>query len=175
MRVIVGSLSDRKIEAVSRAMRTAFHGHVIGVTGVNVASGVPETPWNEEIAVGARNRATGARRRESAADLWIGLETGLVVRHGAVYEETWCCVLWMQEASTEVRDALAYSSGVPVPKWVLERMKALGLSHSETMTVIERERGLANDTLATYTGGLLRRDIVLEEAARNALVLARSK
>jgi len=175
MRVIVGSLSDRKIEAVSRAMRTAFHGHVIGVTGVKVASEVPETPWNEEIATGARNRATGARRRDIEADLWIGLETGLVVRQGAVYEETWCCVLWMQAESTEVRDAIAYSSGLPVPKWVLDRMQTLGLSHCETMTVIERERGLPNDTLATYTGGLLRRDTALEEAARNALVLARGE
>jgi non-canonical (house-cleaning) NTP pyrophosphatase len=165
MRVIVGSESPRKIDAVTCALRSLSREAV--VSGAPIASGVPETPWDGEIPAGARNRAVAARAARPEADLWIGLETGLVHRHDAVYEETWCCAL-----TAEGRECLAYSSGLRVPAFVLARMEALGLSHCDAMTVIERELGLPNDTWGSYTGGVLRRETALAEAARNALAQA---
>lgn len=162
LKIAVGSESPRKVDAVIRALRTLSM--AADVSGAPAASDVPETPWDDEIAAGARNRALAAWTLRPGADLWIGLETGLVRRRDAVYEETWCCAV-----SADGRESPAYSSGLRVPAFVLARMEALGLTHCDAMTVIERELGLPNDTWGTYTGGVLRRETALVEAARNAL------
>lgn len=195
--IVVGSTSRRKIEAVTRVMAALRPHHHDIVFGTEAASGVPETPWGAEILTGARNRAEAAQRSVPEADLWIGLETGLVDRSPAasmspspatqpggvegswvmVFEETWCSVRSADAGGVSTGEALAYSSGVRVPDWVLERMRDLNLAHCDAMTVIEHERGLPNDTLGTYTDGFLKRDAALQEAARNALasLLSRRK
>jgi non-canonical (house-cleaning) NTP pyrophosphatase len=173
--IAVGSTSRRKIEAVARALAILRPHHHDTVFGTEAASGVPETPWDVEIVTGARNRADAAQRGVPEADLWIGLETGLVSRlqisdaGGIVFEETWCCIRATDKDGVSTPEALAYSSGVRVPEWVLEKMREMNLAHCDAMTAIEHERGLPDDTLATYTNGLLTRDAALQEAARNAL------
>jgi len=45
------------------------------------------------------------------------------------------------------------------------------MEHSEVMTLIEEEYGkLPNDTWGTYSGGLILREVSLEEALRNAVI-----
>jgi len=74
--VRVGSLNEPKLAAVRSAI--GAYAPDVEIEGVAVASGVPEQPVGfEEVILGARNRAAGARSG-SPCDLGIGIEDGLV-------------------------------------------------------------------------------------------------
>lgn len=80
-RVRVGSTNGPKIAAV-RAALAAYAGGV-EVSGMRVASGVPDQPLGfDEIVGGARNRALAALRG-AECDLAVGIEDGLVEIAGA--------------------------------------------------------------------------------------------
>jgi inosine/xanthosine triphosphatase len=166
MRVILGSGSDRKVATCRRAFERAF-GRPVEVVGVETASGVPETPWGDETYRGARNRAEAARAA-GPADFYLGLESGLIDRHGEVFEEAWAVLL---AANGVVYSG--YSSGLRVPDRILTRMAALGRPHCEVMALFQAELGMVKgDTWANYSGGLISREASLEEAVRNAVLQA---
>jgi inosine/xanthosine triphosphatase len=80
-RVRVGSTNGPKIAAVRAAL--AAYGGGLEVSGVQVASGVPDQPLGfDEIVGGARNRALAALKA-AACDLAVGIEDGLVEIPGA--------------------------------------------------------------------------------------------
>jgi hypothetical protein len=65
---------------------------------------------------------------------------------------------------------LGYSSGLRVPDLILSHMRSSGRPHYEVMAALEAERQLPHDTWSNYSGGILTRQISLEEAVRNAVV-----
>jgi inosine/xanthosine triphosphatase len=80
-RVRVGSTNGPKIAAVRAALAAYGGGHE--VSGMQVASGVPDQPLGfDEIVGGARNRALAALQA-AACDLAVGIEDGLVEIPGA--------------------------------------------------------------------------------------------
>lgn len=80
-RVRVGSTNGPKIAAVRAAL--AAYGGGLEVSGMQVASGVPDQPLGfDEIVGGARNRALAALQA-AACDLAVGIEDGLVEIPGA--------------------------------------------------------------------------------------------
>uniref|UniRef100_A0A0G4HWP0 inosine/xanthosine triphosphatase n=1 Tax=Chromera velia CCMP2878 TaxID=1169474 RepID=A0A0G4HWP0_9ALVE len=71
--IVVGSQSKIKLEAV-RGVFTKSR-----VEGVDVVSAVPDQPVGEqETLVGALHRAYASREAMPDADLWIGIENGMV-------------------------------------------------------------------------------------------------
>ena len=160
-------MSKRKIEVAEKIIRHLFPDVALRVEGYGAASGVPETPYDRETFNGARNRAHDAKVHiPDAADYYIGLESGLVERYGHIYEEAWCAVL-----ASDGREYFGYSSGLKVPDYVLQKMDKLQMKHNEVMTILEEEHGkLPNDTWGSYSGGMLVREMSLEEAIRNALI-----
>lgn len=164
MRIVLGSTSTMK----QAACRAVFERYLTGkavVVPCPVSSGVPPTPHQEETLAGARTRARACRAQETG-DFYVGLESGLIERYGQVYEEAWSWVLL-----SDGREFAGYSSGLRVPEYVLARMRRENLPHFEVMHLIEVAHGLpSDDTWANYSGGLLARQVSLEEALRNALV-----
>lgn len=161
-------MSKRKIEVAEKVIRQLFLDTTdIGIEGYEAASGVPETPYDRETFHGAQNRARDAKAHmPAAADYYIGLESGLVERYGHIYEEAWSVVL-----TADGKEYAGYSSGLKVPDYVLQKMDKLKMGHSEVMTILEQEHGkLPNDTWGNYSGGMLIREVSLEEAIRNALI-----
>lgn len=149
-----------------RIVRQFFGDSDNAVEGYAADSGVPETPFDRETFDGACSRARHAQSAVPHADYYIGLESGLVERYGHVYEEAWCAVI-----RKDGDEFFGYSSGLKVPDNVLKKMDALGKSHSDVMTILEEEHGkLSNDTWGSYSGGVVVREISLEESLRNALV-----
>jgi len=161
-RFILGSTSQQKIQTVTRIVPTVTD-QPYTVTGVDVPSGVPDTPWDGETKQGATNRA-----RVLATDgvYAIGLESGLVERYGDIYEECWACVAY------DSRLYYGYSSGLQLPKYVTDKMSALQLEHGPAMRQIREEKGMSNDkdTWGLYSNYVLLRTVSLEEALRNALI-----
>jgi len=160
-------MSKRKIEVAEKIFRQLFPNEIdISIEGYAAASGVPETPYDKETFDGSCNRAYDSLVHAPGADCYIGMESGLVERYGHIYEEAWCAVI---VAAGE--KYYGYSSGLKVPDYVLQRMDALGISHSDVMTILEEEHGkLPNDTWGSYSGGMLVREVSFGEAIRNALI-----
>ena len=95
-----------------------------------------------------------------------GARTTLVERYGHIYEEAWSCVLVKNG-----KECFGYSSGLKVPDYILKKMDELKIEHCKAMEIIEKEFGnLPNDTWGTYSGGLIMREISLEESLRNAII-----
>ncbi|WP_075049555.1 DUF84 family protein [Ignicoccus islandicus] len=90
MKVAVGSLNEVKLNAVSKALQEMGIDAI--VIPVDVESGVHEIPLNDEIFEGARNRALSAKKRVPA-DLYIGLESGLVKMYGKTFMVSVAAVL----------------------------------------------------------------------------------
>lgn len=165
MKIITGSGSKRKIDIVEKVARQILENQIFEVSGYAAKSGVPETPYDKETFDGARNRAIDSRDNVSGADYYIGLESGLIERYGHIFEEAWCVVL------VGNKEYYGYSSGLKVPDFILEKMEQLGKPHSEVMGLIEEEfTKTPSDTWGTYSGGLIAREVSLEEAVRNALL-----
>ena len=166
MKLILGSTSQLKIQTVKNliAQQLAI---TPDITGMDVPSGVPDTPHEEETKQGACNRAQAIH--DARPDVYaIGLESGLVVRYGDMYEEAWCCIIHGKEAY------LGYSSGLKLPDYVIEEMRKSGQGHGPTLRAIRDKIGVDNDkdTGGLYTGYRLMRKVSLEEALRNALIQA---
>lgn len=166
MKVIIGTKNQKKIDVASRIFKDILKTQDVIVDGYNAQSGVPEAPHDHETYLGALNRATECRN-VGEADYYIGIESGLVKRYGNMFEEAWAVVM-AHDGSLMV----GYSSGLMLPKAVVDRMNA-GRKHNEVMAHFDKEFNLPDDnrdTWSRYTGGNISRQVSLEEALRNALI-----
>ena len=166
IKIVVGSASKRKIEIVSKVIHEIIKNEIIMIEGYGAISGVPETPYDQQTFDGARNRANGSKENVPNADLYIGIESGLVERYGHIYEETWCVIV-----TKDGGEFYGYSSGLKVPDYIMKRMDELNLPHSEVMVILEEEYNLPDsETWGNYSGGMIAREVSLAEALRNALI-----
>lgn len=167
MKVVLGSKSQLKINLTEMVFSQSLPDDV-EVEGLGVSSGVPETPWGEETYRGALNRARACQAEGDAADYFVGLESGLVERFGILFEEAWAVVI-----STDGRELVGYSSGLPIPKIVVNMMNDKKLKHYQVMDILDNEfTASSKDTWHLYSGGKISRALSLEESLRNALVQA---
>ncbi len=165
MKILLGSDSERKIDVVKQVFKQYFKQEEIEIFGIKANSGVSETPYGEETYQGAKNRALFIKK-ESSANYYVGLESGLVERYGHLYEEAWAVIV-----TSEGTEFAGYSSGLTVPDYITNRMQTQAMEHYEAMALIEKELGeLPNDTWGTYSGGQIARKVSLEEALRNAVI-----
>ena len=81
-KILVATTSPYKVEGISEAFRKFFPEEEIVVEACKVPSGVSRQPLNEEVYIGALNRATAVKKikREELAtyDYIIGCESGLI-------------------------------------------------------------------------------------------------
>lgn len=166
MKFVIGSASRRKIEVAEKVIRQLFDKEEVVVEGYASASQVSDTPYDKQAYDGARNRATDAKVHITDGQFFIGLESGLIERYGHIFEEAWAVVI-----TQDGKEFYGYSSGLKVPDYILKKMGELKMEHSDVMTIVEEEFGkLPNDTWGTYSGGMIIREVSLEEAIRNALI-----
>jgi len=164
MKIILGSASDRKIKITEKVIKQLFN-QECKVIGYPANSNVPDTPYDRQTYEGSRNRALDSQK-SGEADYYIGLESGLVERYDHIYEEAWSTII-----TKEGKEYYGYSSGLKVPDYILKKMDKLKMEHCDVMTLIEEEFNLTeNDTWGTYSGGIILREISLEESLRNAFI-----
>lgn len=166
MRIIIGTKNQKKIEVALEVFKSVLNRDDIVVDGVDAQSGVPEAPHDQETYQGARNRAHECYKNGSA-DYYIGIESGLVERYGSMFEEAWAVIV-----SSDGVERVGYSSGLMLPKTVVDRMNT-GQKHNEIMAYFDEKFNLPadnRDTWSRYTGGNISRQISLEESLRNALI-----
>ena len=166
MKIIVGTKNQKKIKVALEVFKSVLNLEEVVIESRDALSGVPEAPHNQETYQGAYNRATECYR-EGGADYYIGIESGLVERYGNKFEEAWAVII-----SHDGVERVGYSSGLMLPKIVVDRMNA-GQKHNEIMAHFDKEFNLPDDnrdTWSRYTGGSISRQVSLEEALRNALI-----
>lgn len=168
MKVIIGTKNQKKVDVVGDVFRILLDNEDVVVEGHDAQSKVPEAPHGEETYLGARNRAIECYEN-GGADYYIGIESGLVERYGSMFEEAWAVVI-----SHDGTERIGYSSGLMLPKTVVDRMND-GQKHNEIMAYFDKKFNLPDDnrdTWSRYTGGNISRQVSLEEALRNALIQA---
>lgn len=159
---VIGSASQAKIDTVKSVVATLIETPFV-VSGKNVQSGVPDTPWDVQTKQGASNRAKALADKNIYA---IGIESGLVERYGDIYEESWSCIIF------EGKRYYGYSSGLQLPTYVTNKMTSMKLEHGPAMRAIREIHRIENDkdTWGLYTNYALLRAVSLEESLRNALI-----
>src|SRR5579859_2213478 len=141
--VAVGSLRRPKVDAVREAMRslgpTLAAGAEIEVVGVEISSGVRETPLSrEETMSGARNRAEAllgmARGKGEPWRYFVGLEGGIeIVRENGLqwpFLENWAYV-----SDVTGRGSFGQSGAILLPESVAKRVVEEGIALGDAMDV----------------------------------------
>lgn len=165
MRYCIGTASAIKLGAAKKVIETILGDTPFEIEGMETDSGVPLTPWNRETLMGARNRAAACREMKPEADYWVGLESGIVERFDATFEEAWACVL-----TRAGEEYLGFSSGLKVPDYVLSQMKERNEEHRQVMHRLRKNPDGPKDTWGDYSAGMILRTVSLEESLRNALI-----
>lgn len=163
VRVHVGTDNPVKVRAARRVFEDLFL--KTRVTGVPVASGVPEQPFDQQAAVGAMNRARAALLD---ADFGVGIEAGLVwdASVGDYLDVQYCAVL-----DRAGRITLGHGPGFAYPPLVVQRARE-GRTVSQTMEEITgiREVGSKFGAIGFLTERRMDRDALTEAAVLMAMV-----
>ena len=159
-RVAVGSTNPVKIGAARTvAMRLDASADV---TGVAVASGVPDQPWGDDETIrGARTRALAAREALDA-DIGIGLEGGVV----AGTDGTVRTCAWAVAVSRDGREGVGGSLAMQLPT----RVAALVRDGMELGHAMDAVTGTHNVKQGLGAVGILTRGLVTRQQAYETLV-----
>ena len=98
--ICVASKNPVKIKAVKNAFTRMFPGQIFKLESVDVTSGVSDQPVSdEEVLIGAENRASNAREKASEADFWIGIEGGIEDTKLGMMTFAWIVILSESQTS----------------------------------------------------------------------------
>lgn len=163
LRINVGSANEVKISAVESVLKPLYG--MIDIRSVDVPSGVPEQPKNEEVLQGAINRAKAAI---GDAHLGIGIEAGLFW-HDAIqsyFDVQFCAIV-----DAMGRVTVGHGPGFCYPPAVIERIKK-GMSVGQAMhelTGIE-SIGRKSGAVGYLSKGLIDRRKLTEMAVVSAFI-----
>lgn len=166
MRVVVGSTSQHKIEAVRQAFRELFPKFSIKVVGVKTASDIGEQPvGNREILKGATNRVVQCKYLYKKANWCVGIENGIIK-----VSAKWFDIAWVVVINKDWQRAIAPSAGVLFPKEYVEEAKKRGFKKTTVGSVIAEKTGCdGTDPYPYLTGGRITRNGLLVEAIKIAV------
>ena len=95
MKILVGSKNPVKIKSVEKAFSLYFEN--ITVEGINVDSGVPVQPVNDETYIGAQNRASKLKemndKQNLGADFFVGIEGGIAKQYNRWFAFGCMCII----------------------------------------------------------------------------------
>ncbi|HEY6739996.1 MAG TPA: inosine/xanthosine triphosphatase [Actinopolymorphaceae bacterium] len=169
--IAIASENPVKRRATLEAVRVALGQDDIETLTFDVPSGVPAQPYgDEETLRGARNRAEGVRSRAPGADLWVGLEGGVVERDGTVECMAWAVILGRGPDGAE-RHGESRTATYTLPVEIADLVKAgveLGEATDRVLGGRDTKRG--SGTVGPLTGGVIDRVAYYAHALVLALV-----
>jgi len=118
MKVNVGTNNSLKVEAVRAVFAAAFPEDDIEVNAIDVRSGVPAQPFDEQVSVGAINRARAALLD---ADYSVGIEAGIVVFPGCEerFSVQFCAII-----DQDGKVTIGHGPGYTLPHGVIAALEA---------------------------------------------------
>ena len=162
---VVGSTNPVKIGAALAVL--ARLSPAVSVHGVAVPSGVPDQPWGDDETIrGARARAIAALERDTAAELAVGIEGGVV--EGAAGGLRTCA--WAVAVGRDGREGIGGSLSMALPHSVAELVRS-GMELGHAMDAVtgrhDVKRGLG--AVGILTAGLVTRQGAYETLVAYAL------
>jgi inosine/xanthosine triphosphatase len=159
--IAVGSTNRVKVEAV-RSVMERIYGDV-RITAVDVPSGVPEQPFEEQTRMGAENRA---RRALGDHDMAVGIEAGVFERDEGLYDIQHCVIVDADGFLTS-----GMGSGFRYPDEVAEKVRG-GMTVGEAMDSIygSTDIGHREGAIGLLSKGLLDRKTLTEQSVTAAMI-----
>ena len=159
-KIVVGSESALKIRAVTAAFQLfSLSPQIIPC---KADSGIGSQPiGTNQMEKGARGRVHHAQRLQPGADLYIGIENGLVYQDGRWYDPT--CIVIDSDGS----ESVAFGAYFPIPTWMVHKTTH---NKSELGEIVkELAGGGEKDPMAYLSKGHLPREQLLSQAVCCAL------
>ena len=159
--VVVGTESALKIRAVTSVLETL--GIKASIVPCKADSGAGIQPVGTRIMEnGARGRVRHARELHPNANLYIGIENGLVHQNDRWFDPT--CVFAL---TSDRRESIAFGAFFPIPDWMAERTLE---QKSELGEIIkELAGGGEKDPMLYLSEGSVPREQLLSQAIHCAL------
>ena len=159
--IVVGSTNHVKVEAVREVMEKVFGD--VRVTGMNVDSGVPDQPFEEQTRQGAINRARAALGDH---DMAVGIEAGVFEKEEGLYDIQFCAIV-----DRSGRITVGTGSGFMYPPAVGELVRK-GQTVGEAMKAVfeQPDIGKGQGAIGYLSRGLLDRKALTEQSVIAAMV-----
>ncbi|MBO4503173.1 MAG: inosine/xanthosine triphosphatase, partial [Candidatus Methanomethylophilus sp.] len=159
--IVVGSTNHVKVEAVREVMERVFGD--VRVTGINVDSGVPDQPFEEQTRQGAINRAKAALGDH---DMAVGIEAGVFEKELGLYDIQFCAIL-----DRSGRLTVGTGSGFMYPPAVADLVRK-GQTVGEAMKAVfeQPDIGKGQGAIGYLSRGLLDRKALTEQSIIAAMV-----
>ena len=154
----MGSTNHVKVEAVREVMERVFGD--VRVTGINVDSGVPDQPFEEQTRQGAINRAKAALGDH---DMAVGIEAGVFEKELGLYDIQFCAIL-----DRSGRLTVGTGSGFMYPPAVADLVRK-GQTVGEAMKAVFEQPDIGKGQGAI---GYLSRDLLDRKALTEQSIIA---
>ena len=119
--VKVGTANQTKAEAIQEAFARYFTD--VEVKVIDVPSGVPRQPLDEEVFQGAKNRLEELRSGDDAYDFIVACEGGLICQYGH-----WFNVQVVVVEAKDRKSGFGLSQGFEVPSKYIEEVRNTSIS-----------------------------------------------
>jgi len=153
MLILVGSKNPVKIESVNEAFLNYYSD--IEVHGIDVISGVPDQPVNNDTFLGAKNRAESLYLLNNSsnlgADYFVGIEGGIMKIYDNWFSLGCICII-----NKDKKMSFGTSSHFPLPKQIIDEL----LKGVELGKVIDNLTDQSNSKQKTGAIGFLTKNIV---------------
>ena len=153
MLILVGSKNPVKIESVNEAFLNYFPHRE--VRGIEVNSGVPEQPVNDDTFLGAKNRADALfllnKTSGLGADFMVGIEGGIMKICDNWFSFGCICII-----NKDGKSAFGTSSHFPLPEQIINEL----LKGIELGKVIDNLTNQQNSKQKTGAIGFLTKNII---------------
>ncbi|WP_020573290.1 inosine/xanthosine triphosphatase [Actinopolymorpha alba] len=172
LRVAIASGNPVKRRATLEAVRVTLGYDEVDAVAVEVDSGVPHQPvGDEETLRGARNRADAALTLLPDADLWVGLEGGVVERDGALECMAWVVVIGRSGEDGQLCKGESRTATFVLPAEIAELVRAgAELGDATDQIFGDKDTKRSTGTVGPLTGGVIDRVAYYAHAMVLALV-----
>ena len=161
MDIAVGSTNPVKIAAVRTVMEKVYGD--VRVTGLDVPSGVPEQPFEEQVHQGSVNRAKAALGDH---DMAVGIEAGVFEMLDGLYDIQHCTIL-----TRDGRMTFGQGSGFRYPDDIADLVRK-GMTVGEAVKEVygSTEIGKKKGAIGLLSKGLIDRKTLTEQSVMAAMV-----
>ncbi|RLI99107.1 MAG: inosine/xanthosine triphosphatase [Candidatus Aenigmatarchaeota archaeon] len=165
-KILVGSKNPVKITSVEEGFLKFFKD--VEVIGIDVDSGVPDQPINNEIFKGAKNRALELKKKNELknleGDFFVGLEGGITEIHSK-----WFNYMVVYIIDNKDQTGISMSDHFELPKIIVEKL----LNGGELGPVIDELIGDSNIKQKSGAIGFFTKDILnRKDLCRSGVITA---
>ena len=168
MKILVGSKNPVKIASVEEAMANYFENLI--VDGIDVESGVPDQPINDDTYIGAKNRALKLKELNHAeklgADLFVGIEGGIAKQFDKWFAFGCMCII-----DKENNIGFGTSPQFELPEQVVKKLlDGMELGHVMDEIMNEENTKQKGGAIGYFTNGVMNRKELYIEGLKVAII-----